>query len=154
MKQPSTIEIEYALANHFGIRQNVIVPNISWGMNIHECDLLILRTSGFCVEVEIKRSKADLIKDLEKKHGHSSPKIRELYFAIPKSMLENCISFIPERAGIFSFEKPEGKMVRITKERPPKINMQSRRLTDDERYNVARLGVMRIWSLKFSLMRK
>jgi hypothetical protein len=74
-----SIEVEEAVARMFGIRQNIIVPNISWGMGLHECDLLIIRKSGYAVEVEIKVSRWDLRKDLKKTHGHQSGRIREFY---------------------------------------------------------------------------
>ena len=99
-----TIEMEVALANYFNVRQNIIVPNVSWGLGIHECDLLIVRASGYLIEVEIKISKADLIKDSKKEHKHIDKRIKELYFALP-DYLENCIEYIPERAGILLVSK-------------------------------------------------
>lgn len=64
-----TIELEIAIMEYFGIRQNLIVPNVSWGMNgLHECDVLILSKAGYATEVEIKISKPDLLKDRDKKH--------------------------------------------------------------------------------------
>lgn len=56
----SLLEMEIAIANLFDIRKNIIVPNISCGLGIHECDLFIVRNSGYCIEVEIKRSEQDL----------------------------------------------------------------------------------------------
>jgi hypothetical protein len=38
-KPITTAEIEVVIAKHFGIRQNIIVPNISWGFDSHEMDL-------------------------------------------------------------------------------------------------------------------
>ena len=46
--------------NFFNYRANLIVPNISWGLGLHECDLLVLTSSGYATEIEIKVSKADL----------------------------------------------------------------------------------------------
>jgi len=66
----TTIEIEERVAQYFGPRECIIVPNISWGINIHECDLLIIRKSGYGIEVEIKISKSDLIADAKKGHHH------------------------------------------------------------------------------------
>jgi hypothetical protein len=62
------IHVELAVASYFGIRRHLIVPNVSWGLGLrHECDLLIVRESGFAAEVEIKVSKSDLKKDVEKR---------------------------------------------------------------------------------------
>ena len=38
----SYTEIELAIAKYFDIRKNIIIPNISYGFNIHECDLFIM----------------------------------------------------------------------------------------------------------------
>lgn len=68
----STLQCEVAIMKHFGIRANLIVPNVSWEIyslpfrTLHECDILILSNSGYATEVEIKISKADLLKDREK----------------------------------------------------------------------------------------
>ena len=97
----NTIDIEIAIANHFDYRRNIIVSNVSWGMNIHECDLLVLTKSGYATEVEIKISKSDILRDKNKIHGHIHKKIKKLYFAVPEN-LRNCVDFIPERAGFFA----------------------------------------------------
>ena len=88
-KIPATEEIEIAIASYFGISRHIIVTNISWGLNLHECDILIIRESGYAVEVEIKRSKQDLLNDFKKQHGHRSKKIKELWYAIPEEYAEN-----------------------------------------------------------------
>ena len=55
------------------------MPNISWGLGVHEIDLFVVRPSGYAIEVEIKVSLSDFKADFNKKHTHSSPKIREFY---------------------------------------------------------------------------
>ena len=71
-------EMELHISRYFDLRQNIIVPNISWGMGLHECDLLILSRAGYATEIEIKISAADLRKDSKKKHEHLSNKIKYL----------------------------------------------------------------------------
>ena len=142
----NTTQIEIAVAEFFKPRVNTIVPNISWGLGIHECDLLIVTKAGHAIEVEIKVSKADLIADKFKRHGHNSKKIRQLYFAIPET-LKMYVDHIPERAGIILVvEYPHECKARIF--RKPKLNMQARKLTPEEILHVARLGTMRIFTLK------
>lgn len=153
----TTIEIEARLAGHFNYRQNLIVPNISWGMDIHECDLLIVSKNGYATEVEIKISRADLKKDANKKHNHEDRfnRIRRLYFAIPES-LSNCVEFIPERAGIIvlSRGKNYGEDYLFCKVlREAKINNTCRKFTEEERFNIARLGTMRIFGLKRKIIK-
>jgi len=38
-----TIEMEIAISKYFGYRQNIIVPNISWGFMNHESDIFIVK---------------------------------------------------------------------------------------------------------------
>ena len=144
----STEEMECVLANHFGIRTNLIVPNVSWGLGIHECDLLICSKSGYCTEIEIKISKSDLIKDKDKSHGHNSNKIKYLYFAIPDHLVtDEIISHIPERAGILAV-RDNGRRLVVKRIREPKRNVNAIKLTIEEQYDMARLGSLRIWGLK------
>ena len=139
----STEEIEYCIANHFGVRTNLIIPNISWGFGVHECDLIILSKAGYCTEIEIKISAADLKKDMLKNHNHKSNKIKYLYFAIP-SYLARYIEHIPLNAGIFIITSKH-RVFCIAK---PLQNKTCRAITEHEQYELARLGALRIWSLK------
>jgi len=145
----TTIEIEERVARYFNPRQCLIVPNISWGMNIHECDLLIVRKSGYGIEVEIKISRADLKKDGEKSHQHRDDRIRELYFAIPE-YLQDSISLIPPHAGVIVVTRvyDYGDHVYCKTIRPAEVNKKSVKFSQEEMFNIARLGTMRIWSLK------
>ncbi len=105
---PSITEIELAIAKYYGTREHIIVPNISWGFNgLHECDLFIIKRNAYTVEVEIKRSKADLLNDFKKKHKHKSNKIREFFYAIPDKDFENWKKYIPIHAGILTYDKHE-----------------------------------------------
>lgn len=137
--------MESCVANFFGITQNLIVPNISWGLGIHECDLLIISKSGYATEVEIKISLADLIKDKKKWHNHDSPKIKYLYFAIP-DYLEKNIKHIPEHAGILTVNTSTTRFI-CSVLRKPEINNKYK-FSDREMYKAARLGAIRVWSLK------
>ena len=143
-----TLDIEIAVANYINPRVNLIVPNISWGMSLHECDLLVITKAGYAWEIEIKVTKADLINDIKKRHGHHSPKIKNLYFAIP-DYLTPYIERIPDRAGVLIVNKRH----RCKEIRRPKSNKNAYKFSDKERYNVARLGSMRIWGLKRKLQR-
>lgn len=151
------IEMEEAVARLYGVRQHIIVPNVSWGLRLHECDLLVIRQSGYAIEVEIKTTIADLKKDAEKRHGHISNKIKELYFAIPKSLYEKALPLIPDKAGIIVVSKEETKWwgieVKASFQRPAIKNRFAIPLTDAEQFTAARLGCMRIWGLKEKLIK-
>ena len=157
-------DIEIAIANYFNPRVHLIVPNIRDGMNVHECDILVMNGNNYGVEVEIKISKADIKKDLQKSHGHHSNKIRRLFFAIPEYLYtDEIIAMIPERAGIFViapgkaipyvenygkdkgiyYAKPKCRVVRNAK-----INKAARPFTDKERVEMGRLGMLRYWNIR------
>lgn len=158
---PTCQEIESVVAELWGYRKTIIVPNISWGADVHECDLLILTASGWATEVEIKISVSDLKKDATKKHAHSSDKICYIYFAIPDKLIPY-IALIPERAGIVLISSYEYRDYTILNAplvnsfrgrivRNPTENKNAVKWTDKERMNLSRLGCMRIWSLKRKL---
>jgi hypothetical protein len=158
-KPLTTIEMEVAIAKYFGIRQHIIVPNISWGFGMHECDLFIIKKTGIAVEVEIKRSKSDLLADFKKGHNHydRQKRITEFYFAFPESIYEKCKDLIPEGAGIITCYrwidyKDRDQVGTHTKRQPMRIK-GARKLTEKEQLKIASLGTMRIWSLKEKIIK-
>lgn len=134
--------MELAVVSYLNPRQNLIIPNVWWGISLHECDLLILTKNNYAYEVEIKISKSDLVADREKKHQHFNNKIKKLYFAIPEILL-GYKQYIPDTAGIIVVSE-NGFCEKIREARVK----NSYRWTDEEKYNAARLGTMRIWGLK------
>jgi hypothetical protein len=153
----TTPEMEIALSTYFDYRQQLIVPNVSWGMHMHECDLLIVSKAGYLTEVEIKVTRADLRADKKKWHGHRSPVIKRLFFALP-DYLEKCIDMVPKRAGIILI-KPKDNVPgeypyspRCREIRPAQRQKGAGKITDADRYKIARLGALRIWNLKRKLV--
>lgn len=159
MEKINCVDIEVAVANMFNIRQNIIVPNVSWGAGLHECDLLILRKSGHAIEVEIKISKQDLKKDFLKSHGHRSDRIKELYYAVPEFLKEVALELVPVTAGVIVCQKwswnNEGvewyTSAKIEREPDAPKHITYQKWDKVEINNVARLGCLRIWNLKRSL---
>jgi hypothetical protein len=142
------IQIEIAAANFFDIRRNIIVPNVSWGLGLHECDLLVVRRQSLCaIEVEIKTTKADLKKDARKRHGHKSNKIRQMYFAVPEKLAAFALETLDPEIGVLSVVG-----LRATQIRPARIRAGARPLSQAEALTLATLGTMRIWSLKRNLL--
>ncbi len=152
----TTPEMEVALACWLDYRQNLIVPNVFWAMNFHECDLLVVSKAGYLTEIEIKITRADLRADAKKWHGHNSNRIKRLFFALP-DYLEHCVHMVPERAGII-FVRPNAADVdpiwtpRCREIRPAQRNKVAHKISDTERYKIARLGALRIWNLKRKLL--
>jgi hypothetical protein len=147
MNYQTTQEIEIAIVKYYGYRNNIIIPNISWGLDVHECDLFILNENNYATEIEIKVSVSDLKKDCKKKHKHISDKIKYFWFAIP-SKLCKYIEYIPIRAGILIVNS-KGRVFVLDK---PKTRKNSKKLSEDERLQLLRLGVMRLWPLKEKLL--
>jgi hypothetical protein len=142
----TTSEIEVAVADWFGIRTHIMVPNICCGLGIHECDLLIVTGARYAVEVEIKISRSDLIADKKKRHQHKSKLIRRLFFAMPEAM-EKDVEHVPAHAGIIIVcETQWGKRCKLI--RPAKNNTEAKPLSPEKYFDVARLGAMRIWDLR------
>lgn len=148
---PTATEIECLVAGLWGYRQNLVVPNVHWGMGLHECDILILSKSGWASEIEIKVSKSDLKKDASKGHGHNSSKIKYLYFALPDFLAES--EFIPARAGVIAIipvHKGIGFYAKLIRHAEP--NKSAKKWDEKDRAALMRLGCMRIWSLKSALI--
>ena len=148
MTQLFIAEMELAVANFFNPRVHLIVPNVSWGMGIHECDLLILTKCGYANEVEIKLFLPDLKRDLLKRHGHRSNLIKRLFFAIPESLAEHQ-GYIPDRAGIIIVNERGCQLVRKAE-----INKSAKPFTNEQTLHFGRLAGMRIWSLKKTLVQR
>ncbi len=160
----TTPEMEIALASYFNYRVNLIVPNVHWGKFMHECDLLIVSKAGYCTEVEIKTSRADLRADAKKWHGHNGDGqsgkrvIKYLYFAVPEALKDAALELAPERAGIITVRDKDNVPgvypyhPRCQRVREPTVRRHATKMPDSERYKVARLGALRIWDLKRKLI--
>lgn len=162
----NSLDIECELATrYFDERQDLIVPNVSWGYNgFNECDLLICTKAGYLIEVEIKISRSDLKADQKKKHKHNRSSVKEFYFAIPSTM-EKDINLIPEDAGIILvYPEEEGYWANyyhppIFIRTKPKllreavINKNAKPIDINEKYKLARLGALRIWKLKKKILK-
>jgi len=145
----NTKVMEIALAKYFDPCKNLIVPNVSYGMIRYECDLLLMSKSGYLTEIEIKISKQDLKKDRKKRHNHDSRKIKYLYFAIPYKLIED-----KDKAGIIVVKNNLRNFNPFYKQRniceiirKPKI-LNKYKLSDKEKFKLARLGAIRVWKLK------
>ena len=149
---PSAIEVEIAVAEYFNPRQNTIVPNVAWGMNFnYELDLLVITRARYGYEVEIKISRHDLMRDVQKKHHHDSPKIKRLYFAIPEFLLQEQ-RHIPGNAGILVIKPTREGGWRVHEERKPK-SKSSYEFTDAEILTAERLGRLRVFPLKKQIVK-
>lgn len=161
------VDIEIAILKQFDYRRNLIVPNVSnmMGLVPFETDILIINKNNYATGFEIKVSKADLKADF-KKPQHT--KINEFYngkgglqrwwgkfkyfhYAVPIELEETALELIPHFCGLWVYEKLEYPKV-------PKFNQvrKAKKLfdykwSDKHKYEVARLGTMRILALKIGI---
>jgi hypothetical protein len=150
MKGFTEAHMQVAMARYFDSRRNIVVPNISWGMQLHECDVLVLTPAGFAYEVEIKVNRADIVADGKKAHGHYDKKLVKLFYAVPKFLADFALTKIPERAGLLAVESPTwlwAQQIRAAKQ------TGDYRWTAEQRLKLAHLGCMRIWPLLENLNR-
>lgn len=147
----NSTDLEIAVARSFNYRQNLIVPNVFWGLGFkHEIDVLVLTPANYAYEIEIKTAKSDLKRDFLKPHGHRSNRLRKQFFCVTKDLEELALTLILEETpewGLLVVE--EGRDVRTV--RYPTINKLARPFTEDERQKLYDLAAMRIWSLKETL---
>ena len=160
MKLNSNI-IEYYTAKLFGIRNNYIIPNVSWGFDIHECDLLVISSkSNYVTEVEIKISLSDLRADFKKRHNHndSQNRIKYLYFAMPEVLISYAEDILPKSVGLIEIKEIKvngyNNYYEANFYRKAEQIKNSRALTDDEVFSLLRLGCMRVWNLKYKIIPK
>ena len=151
MNYETAAEIEIQVASWFDTRLNLVVPNVTWGLNFNfEFDLAIATKAGYLYEVEIKVTHSDLIKDKSKdkwRYYDHLFRIRKLWFAVPEK-LRHCEDDIPARAGLLVVH-PNGL---VRKFREAKADASARKLSDAELHHLAHLGAMRIWDLKRKIL--
>lgn len=151
------LEMEVAIMKHCRPRVNLTVPNVSWGMDLHECDVLSLTKSGYATEFEIKVSAYDLKKDALKRHGHRSKKIKFLYFVVPEKLMDLALEFAPVRAGVMLImhkQYPTYNTTYVKIIRKARANPQATKWSEKQRLQLARLGALRILPLKEVILQK
>jgi hypothetical protein len=157
--KPHAGQMEVAVANLINWRENTVVPNVSWGLGVHECDILVLDKQDRLTEIEIKVTVADMKADAKKEHGHKSKIISRLAYAFPTEILDKCTPLVPQGAGIIAVDtvtkssrypgldlkRPayKARWVRRCKHDPNKSPIRN-----DTARKLMHLGCMRIWSLK------
>lgn len=159
----STIEMEVAIMDYFDSRKNLIVPGITntIGLVPFETDVLLITPSNCAYGFEIKISKADLKADFKKRH-HTYRiekgddlciekyyrKFRHFYYVVPEFLKEIAVELIPEFCGLMCLHKSGNKLQEV---KPAKI-LSKYNWSDKEKYQVARLGSMRIHTLKKNII--
>ena len=155
--------IELALTRHggpFDCRPWLVVDRVSWGFNIHECDLVAVSSNGYAHEIEIKVSASDLRRDSKKRHGHRdqdprgygyrmrtgkrTSRITCFWFAVPEALVKVAETEIPVGAGLIGVDD-DGRARRVRK---PQRIQGARKLSLNEYAILARLGTIRYWAMR------
>lgn len=148
-------EIELAIVNSgiFNKRNDIIVPNVSWGLLNHEADMVVMTKSGYLTEIEIKRSLEDFKADFKKDHQHDDERVYKFYYCVPSLIKDKVIELLKTRhefiPAVLSYTE-EGVVIDL-KVGFPNTN-RGRKLFLEEQLTIARLGCMRVWNLKQKLV--
>ncbi len=138
----------------WNFRQNIFIPNVSWGLLPYEADMLIMDKSGYVTEIEIKRSWEDLMADFKKEHSHDAVQVYRLYFCIPEGLVERFCEWYEKYyidGGTMNFGLLSYNELGEVKKRGGcgyAEQMSRRKLFIEERLQLARLGCMRLWNSK------
>lgn len=159
----TTLEIELAILGEFDYRANLIVPNITNQMALlkFETDMIVVKPSGVAYGFEIKVTKSDLKADLKKPQIINAKtyangveryygKFKHFYYAVPDYLEQDALEIIPEFCGLWVFKKSlvGDRIVKSFKLAKSPKKLFNYHWSDKERYEVARLGTMRISGLK------
>ena len=145
-----TPELESKLVKWFEPRRQLIVPNVSWGWGLtYEVDLVVVRPSGYAIEVELKVSRADVIADQKKgkwRRGWGNDRFRESWFAVPEKLQDFALANIPAHCGLIVVPEDSYPCIRVV--RKAKLNTKAKPLTEKEEIALLRLAAIRMWTLK------
>ena len=152
-------DIQALLAEYFGIRNNIIVPNVSWGLLDYEADLLVMNKTGYVTEIEIKRSWSDFLADFKKdENAHKSEIIYQFWYCVPDSLYKDCIDKLKEvypdsldRPNVISYS--DSGVLNFHGKTASYCRGKHRKMFLEEQLKLARLGAMRYWSSEFKRMK-
>lgn len=130
-----------------------MIPRVQRNFKIHECDLIVVTRDDHIYEIELKVSVSDCKRDREKEHQHIDlySRLKYQYFALPSSIVDECIDFIPERFGIIVIddETLEGQFIRKAE-----MNKKHRKITKGELINLLTTGCKRYFQKLDSIWKK
>ena len=167
-----TADIERAVViKMFPPTRYITIPNVSWSFFVwHESDLIALSDAGYAYEVEIKRTKSDLIAD-KKKQRWSLPSyrnkriplsnlIKSMWFAGPQEMESDLLEHAQPFAGVITVEEKEPtwqnpldgvKIYRCHIIRKPKVNPDHIKWDAEKRNQLLRLAYLRFTEQRWNI---
>lgn len=160
-------QIELLLHNSgwWNKRQDVMIPNLSWGLLNHEADFVVVTKSGYLTEVEIKRSLSDLKADFKKDVFHKDERVYRFMYCLPISIREKALALFHEQYGkvaeLYGLDRNHKYVNEFfpyiiwydekghLSVEPDKLSSRSgaRKLFMEEREIIGRLASLRYWDL-------
>ena len=115
--------------------------------------------TGYLTEIEIKRSYADFLNDFKKKHSHLSRYIKNFYYCVPFKIKDKVINYLNSienktdwraTADVIVFYEDYDwiDIVRVSA-----VNEKCQKLSLEQKLYLARLGSMRVITLKKKILR-
>ena len=157
------IELIIAKSREFDYTKKLVVFNVNGISDVlqiwHECDVLVCTNTGYLPEIEIKRSYADFLNDFKKNHSHLSRYIKNFYYCVPFKIKDKVINYLNSienkndwraTAGVIVFYEDYDwiDIVRVSA-----VNGKCQKLSIEQKLYLARLGNMRVITLKKKVLR-
>ena len=159
---------EMIIYNEVSLRNEIAIPNLSWGMLPYEADLVVVNKTGYMREYEIKRSLQDLKADFKKKCYHDAEQVYKFYYVLPISIKEKALELFRmhqtddayikafgytteyhEALPAVIFYNDEGHIVDRT-QFSGLLHGNHRKLSLEERLTITRLLSIRYWNLRLN----
>lgn len=140
----------------FNKRNDIMIPNLSWGLLDYEADFVAINRSGYMTEIEVKRSWEDFKADFRKLHTHNDARVYRFAYCVPQGIAERCVTYIRES----NPDTPDWQLPAViyyTEDGEIGFSdlcvmdnyhaVKRRKLFLEEMLTVARLGQIRYWNL-------
>ena len=140
-----------------------VCPNVSWGLLNYEADILAIGKTGCIHEIEVKISKADLLKDARKwkwrsTYAPATDQVDAYWLAVPPQLEELAVVRAREIGGgviVVDFQADSTGWVRkvLVPQRKRRVQTdRERRGERDIRNKVWRLAALQYWDQVFRVL--
>ena len=159
---------EMIISNEVSLRNEIAIPNLSWGMLPYEADLVVINKTGYMREYEIKRSLQDLKADFKKKCYHNAEQVYQFFYVLPISIKEKALELFRMHQTDDAYINTFGKSTEYHEALPAVIfyndeghtaertrfsghlHGNHRKLFLEERLTITRLLSIRYWKLRLN----
>ena len=159
---------EMIISNEVSLRNEIAIPNLSWGMLPYEADIVVINKTGYMREYEIKRSLQDLKADFKKKCYHDAEQVYQFFYVLPLSIKEKALELFRAHQTDDAYIKAFGKSTEYHEALPavifysdegyiaerPRFNGHlcgnHRKLFLEEKLTITRLLSIRYWNLRLN----